>query len=177
MGVPDHIIRWCPVVVFQKLALTQDLADTIMNLMTSELGASQISNFIKKKKRSSKYISHATIYLQVMASSQNSLNDYGFGSNSVLPFPPFFSHCDGYGGSNGPSVSAIKTLFLAISRRTVAIADRVMMSLGGELLIFLLELKARMQITILILQYKGFMDVSYMRRYVFIQISFCMEII
>ena len=49
MGVPGYIIRRCPVVVFQKSAATQDLADTIMNLRTSDLGASQVSNFIKKR--------------------------------------------------------------------------------------------------------------------------------
>lgn len=49
MGIPSYVIRRCPVITFQKTCYTVELAELIMTLMTSELGAGQISNFIKRK--------------------------------------------------------------------------------------------------------------------------------
>ena len=47
-------------------------------------------------------------------------------------FPSLVSHCNGYGGSRGPSSRSIQRFFVAGSAHIGAFADRFMMSLGGQ---------------------------------------------
>jgi hypothetical protein len=134
MGVPCYVIRRCPVVVKKKTAYTQDLVDSILTMMTGSLGAEQIANIIKAK-RSSFWSAHAIVYLEVMADmAKNSLQNFGFTAPPPVGFPTLLSHCDGYGGNTGVSKQAIQRLFIGMSKVTAAIGDRVMMSLGAQVI-------------------------------------------
>ena len=134
MGVPNFIIRRCPVIIKKKTAYTQDLVDSILTMMTGSLGAEQISNFINAK-RTSFWSANAIVYLEVMTDmAKNSLHNFGFTGTPPVGFPTLLSHCNGYGGSNGVSKQAIQRLFIGMSKMTAAIGDRVMMSLGAQVI-------------------------------------------
>ena len=134
MGVPIPIIRRCPVVIRKKIAFSQDLANLILTLMTTELGATQIANIIQAQ-RSAYWATNAQVYLQACADvTSNSLESHGFTTVAPIGFPTFHSHCDGFSGSNGPSSQSIQRLFIFLSQKTAAIGDRVMMSLGGSVI-------------------------------------------
>ena len=134
MGVPYYVIRRCPVVVKRKTAYTQNLVDSILTMMTGSLGAEQISNFIKSN-RSSLWSSHALVYLEVMADlTKNSLQNFTFTAPATAAFPALLTHCHGYGGNSGVSKQAIQRLFIGMSKMTAAIGDRVMMSLGAQVI-------------------------------------------
>lgn len=136
MGVPLHIIRRCPVVIRKKVAYSQYLANLILTLMTTELGAGQIANIIQSL-RSSYWASNAQVYLQALADvGPGTLDSFGFTRPVTAPigFPSLHSHCGGYGGSSGPSKQPFQRLFVTLSRKTADIGDRVMMSLGGSVI-------------------------------------------
>ena len=46
-------------------------------------------------------------------------------------FPPLLSHCDGYGGSQGPTAAQIGRVMLAAASPVEAMADGVMQAVGG----------------------------------------------
>ena len=103
-------------------------------MMTGSLGAEQISNFIKAK-RTSFWSANAVVYLEVMTvMAKKSLQNFGFEGPSPPGFPPLLSHCNGYGGSTGVSKQAVQRLFIGMSKMTAAIGDRVMMSLGAQVI-------------------------------------------
>ena len=139
MGIPDYVIRRCPVIPCKRTAFTVELAELIMSLMTSELGAGRISNLILKR-RTFYWAASAKVYLEArnhrvgLESERGSLSSFGFRNTTrtVLPFPPFNSHCNGYGGRNCPSSRNIQRFFLAANIHLDLFADRFMMSLGGQ---------------------------------------------
>lgn len=135
MGVPTYILRRCPVITMLKTCYSSELGELILTLMTSELGAGQISNFIAKK-RAAFWVSQAKVYLQAHTEYRkdtSSLNAYGFTQgNTCLPFPSMTSHCGGFGGSRGPSRNQIQRFFLAASSHPAEFGDRFMKSLGGQ---------------------------------------------
>ena len=47
------------------------------------------------------------------------------------PFPPLMSHCDGYGGSQGPTSAQMARVMLAAASPVEALADGVMQAVGG----------------------------------------------
>ena len=110
MGFPSFLLRKCPVVPFSRTTYTVELAELIMTLMTSELGAGQISAFISKR-RIAYWAASARVYLEATMvsmerdSHRGNLSSYGFSrvNEVVEPFPLLLSHCDGFGGSKGPS--------------------------------------------------------------------------
>ena len=63
MGFPMHVIRRCPVVCLMKICYTIELAELIMTLMTSELGAGQIATVIAKR-TTAYWVSSARVYLE-----------------------------------------------------------------------------------------------------------------
>ena len=139
MGFPLYVIRRCPVICFQRTTYTVELAELIMTLMTSELGAGQISTVIAKR-RTAYWAASARVYLEaqnhslILESERGSLSSFGFvrSPRIILPFPSLTSHCDGFGGTHGPSARNIQRLFLAIHENLGSFADRFMMSLGGQ---------------------------------------------
>lgn len=50
------------------------------------------------------------------------------------PFPSLTSHCDGYGGSQGPTAAQMTRVMLAAARPVEALADGVMQAVGGTAL-------------------------------------------
>lgn len=139
MGIPDYVIRRCPVIPCKRTAFTVELAELIMSLMTSELGAGRISNLILKR-RTFYWAASAKVYLEArnhrvgLESERGSLSSFGFRktTRTVLPFSPFNLHCNGYGGRTGPSSRNIQRFFLAANIHLDLFADRFMMSLGGQ---------------------------------------------
>ena len=114
MGVPPYILRRCPVISMLKTSYSSELAELILTLMTSELGAGQIANFITKK-RAAFWVSQARVYLEAHVANTediSSLSAFGFTrSISSSPFPTLTSHCGGFGGSRGPSQRQIQRFF------------------------------------------------------------------
>ena len=139
MGFPLYVIRRCPVICFQKTTYTTELAELIMTLMTSELGAGQISTVIAKR-RTAYWAASARVYLEaqnhgvILESERGSLSSFGFvrASRNILPFPPLTSHCGGFGGTTGPSSRNIQRFFIGMNVNLGSFADRFMMSLGGQ---------------------------------------------
>ena len=139
MGIPPFVIRRCPVISFRRTTYTVELAELIMTLMTSELGAGQISTVIMKR-RTAYWAASARVYLEAhtynstLDSEKGSLPSFGFmkAARVVLPFPTMNSHCNGFGGSNGPSSRNIQRFFIAAHTHLDPFADRFMMSLGGQ---------------------------------------------
>jgi hypothetical protein len=139
MGIPSFVIRRCPVISFRRTTYTVELAEMIMTLMTSELGAGQISNVIMKR-RTAYWAACARVYLEAQTyssalnSEKRSLSSFGFAkaARAVLPFPTMNSHCNGFGGSSGPSSRNIQRFFIAFNAHLGLFADRFMMSLGGQ---------------------------------------------
>ena len=142
MGFPSFLLRRCPVVPFSRTTYTVKLAELTMTLMTSELGAGQISTFISKR-RTAYWAASAKVYLEATMvsmerdSHRGNLSSYGFSrvNEVVEPFPLLLSHCDGFGGSKGPSSRNIQRFFIAGSAHVGAFADRFMMSLGRQVVI------------------------------------------
>ena len=138
MGFPSFLLRRCPVVPFSKTTYTVELAELIMTLMTSELGAGQISTFISKR-RTAYWAASARVYLEATMVSmerysfRGNLSSYGFSrvKEVMEPFPSLLSHCDGFGGSS----RNIQRFFIAGSDHIGEFADRFMMSLGGQVII------------------------------------------
>ena len=95
MGIPDYVIRRCPVIPCKRSAFTVELAELIMSLMTSELGAGQISNLILKR-RTSYWAASARVYLE----AQN----HGVGLESGRGSPSSF----GLRKLRGPCFSSIQ---------------------------------------------------------------------
>jgi hypothetical protein len=95
MRVSPYILRRCPVVTMAKTCYSSQLAELILTLMTTELGAGQISTFIAKK-RAALWVSQARVYLEAhVANSEDvsSLKAFGFiqtRSKSVRPNHPLF---------------------------------------------------------------------------------------
>ena len=139
MGIPPFVIRRCPVISFRKTTYTVELAELIMTLMTSELGAGQISTVIMKR-RTAYWAATARVYLEAhtynltLDSEKGSLSSYGFtkAARVVQPFPTMNSHCNGFGGSNGPSSRNIQRFFIVAHTNIDPFADRFMLSLGGQ---------------------------------------------
>lgn len=139
MGFPAYLLRRCPVVPFSKTTYTVELAELIMTLMTTELGAGQISTFISKR-RTAYWAASARVYLEANLhsldgdSARGTLSNFGFSreEKQVDAFPLLTSHCNGFGGSRGPSARSIQRFFIAGSAHLGAFADRFMMSLGGQ---------------------------------------------
>ena len=139
MGIPTFVIRRCPVMSFWRTTYTVELAELIMTLMTSELGAGQISTVIMKR-RTAYWAASARTYLEahthnsILDSERGSLSSFGFtkAARVVQPFPTMNSHCNGFGGSNGPSSRNIQRFFIAAHMLLDPFADRFMMSLGGQ---------------------------------------------
>ena len=140
MGIPLFVIRRCPVISFQKTCYTTELAELIMTLMTSELGAGQISNIIKKR-RTAYWVGSARVYLEAnkhtsdFECERGSLGSFGFlqpAATIIQPFPQPCSHCGGFGGTHGPSPRNIQRFFVAYNAHLTLFADRFMMSLGGQ---------------------------------------------
>lgn len=139
MGFPPYVIRRCPVIIFKRTAYTLDLAELIMTLMTSEMGAGQIQNLILKR-RTSLWAANARVYLEaqefrnLQETDKCTLHGFGFKkeARNILPFPPYKSHCNGYGGRTGPSSRNIQRFFIAAHEHVDLFADRFMMSLGGQ---------------------------------------------
>ena len=94
MGVPPYILRRCPVISMLKTSYSSELAELILTLMTSELGAGQIANFINKK-RATFWVSQARVYLEAHVANTediSSLSAFGFTrSISSSPFPNLVS--------------------------------------------------------------------------------------
>ena len=139
MGFPPYVIRRCPVICFQRTTFTVELAELILTLMTSELGAGQISSVIAKR-RTAFWAASARVYLEAqnhsvtLVSHKGSLSSFGFvrAPTNIVPFPPLTSHCGGFGGSQGPSSRNIQRFFVAMTTHLDLFADRFMMSLGGQ---------------------------------------------
>jgi hypothetical protein len=135
MGVAPYILRRCPVVIMTKKRYSRELAELVLTLMTSELGAGQIATYVAKK-RAAFWVSQARVYLESHVSNKedfSSLKAFGFvQSSSSSPFPSLTSHCGGFGGSRGPSQRQIQRFFLAASSHPANFGDRFMKSIGGE---------------------------------------------
>ena len=105
---------------FSKTTYTVELAELIMTLMTSELGAGQISTFISKR-RTAYWAASARVYLEATMVSmerdsfRGNLSSYGFSraKEIVEQFPSLLSHCDGFGGSKGPSSRNVQRFVIA----------------------------------------------------------------
>ena len=80
MGFPPFLLRRCPVVPFNKTTYTVELAELIMTLMTTELGAGQISTFISKR-RTAYWAASARVYLEANVHSLMRQSDVGNLSN------------------------------------------------------------------------------------------------
>ena len=138
MGFPPYLLRRCPVVTFSKTTYTVELAELLMTLMTTELGAGQISTFISKR-RTAYWAASARVYLEAHTyslgneSRRGNLSSFGFSreERQVPAFPLLTTHCNGFGGSRGPSARN-QRFFIAGSTHVGAFADRFMMSLGGQ---------------------------------------------
>ena len=63
---------------------------------------------------------------------------YGFSQGSqaeiILPFPDMYTHCAGYGGSDGISQPQITEVFTALTAAPAAIGSRVENTMGGDCL-------------------------------------------
>ena len=143
MGFPSYVIRRCPVICFQRSTYTVELAELILTLMTSELGAGQISSVIAKR-RTAFWAASARVYLEaqnhsvILESDRGSLSSFGFmrASRNIAPFPSLTSHCGGFGGSRGPSSRNIQRFFIGMTTHLDLFADRFMMSLGGQVRLY-----------------------------------------
>ena len=137
MGFPSYVLRRCPVVTMTKTCYSKDLSELILILMTGELGAGQIATIIAKK-RASFWVSHAKVYLEAHVHNKDdrsSLRSFGFTRTDVCkPFPVMISHCNGFGGTKGPSQNQIQRYFLAASSHPANFGDRFMKSLGGQVI-------------------------------------------
>ena len=123
-----------------KTCYTKDLGELILILMTGELGAGQIAAMIAKH-RASLWVSHAKVYLETHAYDREdkaSLRSHGFKqttkTDTCKPFPIMTSHCNGFGGTKGPSTNQIQRFFLAASSHPADFGDRFMKSLGGQVI-------------------------------------------
>ena len=89
-------------------------------LITFGLGAGQISTFISKR-RTANWAASARVFLEAtMVSMQRdshrgNLSSYGFSraKEIVEQFPSLLSHCDGFGGSKGPSSRNVQRFVIA----------------------------------------------------------------
>lgn len=141
MGFPKSTLRRCPVVTSPQKAVTKELYSFIMSHMTSELGAGQISSLIRKE-RTFLWCEQAMVYLGAVLhekeeyEKKQGLGGFGYISPPKSPtaFPPIYSHCSGYGGSQGLGRAYIADIFLSGNRKVELLADQVMQSLGGQVL-------------------------------------------
>jgi hypothetical protein len=107
------------VVPFKRTTYTVELAELIMTLMTTELGAGQISIFISKR-RTAYWAASARVYLKANLNSVGSdsdranLSSFGVSreEKTIDPFPSMTSHCNGFGGSRGSSARNIQRFFI-----------------------------------------------------------------
>ena len=89
-----------------------------MTLMTSELGAGQISTLIAKR-RTAYWVSSARVYLEAQNhhisfdSERGSLTSFEFSrpSRVTQPFPSLTSHCGWFGGIHGPCPNNVQKFF------------------------------------------------------------------
>jgi len=139
MGVPLAITRQCPVIALYKSAVTQELAEHIVNMMTSELGAEQIMKGLRKL-RDGEYVYKARIFLEVQnqlakpssTSDIRSLFQAHAEEFIPKPFPCREQHCGGYGGSRGPSAQHATKIYIAATAYTANLADQIMIALGSD---------------------------------------------
>jgi hypothetical protein len=135
MGVVLSTLKRSPIVSFKDSAWSKSLYDFVLHLMPTKLGGGDVAGVIEKM-RTKRYLEEAAIYLQEQALLQNQRKTSGLNLNweKPKPFPSFYSHCDGYFGSLGPSEGQINKVFRAAAVSAALMADGLMQSLGGKVL-------------------------------------------
>ena len=89
MGIPSYGIRRCPVISIRKTCYSVELAELIMTLMTSELGAGQIATVIMKR-RTAYWVASERVYLEAtkhalnLESERGSLDSFGFSKPATI---------------------------------------------------------------------------------------------
>lgn len=135
MGVSLSTLKRCPVVSLKDSAWSKSLYDFVLHLMPTKLGGGDVAGVIEKM-RTKRYLEEASIYLQEQTLIQKQRAKSGLHLNweKPKPFPSFYSHCDGYFGSLGPSEGQINRVFIAAASPASLMADGMMQSLGGKVL-------------------------------------------
>ena len=104
--VPPEIFLQCPVVYRSKTCWSRELVELMVDLVSSRAHINDFINAIRKARTSEwlkiavRYYSHVRWWLKNRASTTT------FSNNAPLyfdDFPEFFSHCDGWNGTLGPS--------------------------------------------------------------------------
>ena len=133
MGISMAVLKRCPVVTYHNSTWSKELYDYVLDLMPSKTGGGDVATLIAKK-RTHRYLQEASIYLQEQVRRQNEKKALALRVEPSSPFPTFYSHCDGYMGSLGPSDDQINDVFMAAAKPASFLADAVMQSVGGRVL-------------------------------------------
>jgi hypothetical protein len=83
MGFPLILTRQCPVITFLKSAVTQGLAEYVITMMTSELGAEQIMKGLGKL-RDAEWAYHARIFLELQKQLATPSSTSGASSDLII---------------------------------------------------------------------------------------------
>ena len=111
LGVPSEIMICCPVILFQKTALTTTLADQIYGHMTKSSSAANVKAILEES-RTSRYLKKALLWRLHVNSSKSRSTLFGSSSSNKAfqDFPSFHDHCT-YNGTLGLSQDFITKIF------------------------------------------------------------------
>ena len=109
MGFPLVVIDKCPVVSLHRSTLDRTLYDLYLSTVGTIVGPGQFASIVEKR-RSARWAEDCATYLQVTLAEKSAkmrgIGQYGFCEDSpteTKSFPQRDTHCDGYGGSKGPT--------------------------------------------------------------------------
>lgn len=134
-GLPLDLIVQLPVVMYESNAVTVELGEMIVDIMSSfGGGASMVCALIAKNRVSAylkaynRYVGHLTHY-KALCESNPFLN-----APEMVSFPDFFSHCRGYNGSLGPSADFVSTLLFATTEANKEFYNKYRRTIKGLVL-------------------------------------------
>lgn len=108
--IPSEIYALSRVKLFEKTGFHCDLLDLIFDLMSTRCSANNIVRCIATS-RTSYYIRMASLY----SSHVRQFASHPFHApQSYKEFPGFYSHCQGFNATLGPSSQTIATLFVSM---------------------------------------------------------------
>ena len=121
--------------------LLKELYDTTLSLISMGGGPSSVRNFVASA-RTTQWLRSGNAYLLSYSmhkdkfereqNQRRSLNISISSYKLCKAWPHLVSHCDGYGGSLGPTKEQYKRQFCNITPQVSLLADAVMQGIGGR---------------------------------------------
>jgi hypothetical protein len=142
-GYPLSVLELCPVVPFKKSSVEKETYELMITLCSSGTKFEAFQHLVQKV-RFRAYTKAASLFLQMQAITSAAVRPLqrstGLGasgvsilgtSQSILAFPEFESHCDGWGGGSGLTADQWVNVFMDGTKTLKLMAEAVELSIGG----------------------------------------------